>query len=429
MAIQASETVAHLALERKRDEDEIMAEASFVGDRLMAYLRIGIFLSWGLANSVGVRLVGEEPIRDTPRAIALAVYILLAIWAVVGTTYALRQIRSGASRPSIRAAQFWPYFGTTADFAFVAVMHWRDLATHQYTPDVALAPCAVFLAFQLTRFTTWQVGYGTVLAIVTYLGSQVAAGYTRAVPLIFVSTSLLGMGVLIGAMNRYVRRMFVDVRRRDNLRRFLPSQIADRVLKNGDALKPASREVTILFTDIRDFTSLSEHLPPGEVLAFLDRYFGHMSQIVKGHDGVVNKFLGDGMLAVWGVPDRDALHAEKALKAALDMRKKLVEFNQERTNEGKPTIRMGIGIHTGLVAAGMLGGADQHEYTVIGDAVNLASRIEGLTKSLGVDLLVSEKTWSQLQTRFEGQRAGEEKVKGRNEPVVVYTVAGFQRAS
>ena len=188
-------------------------------------------------------------------------------------------------------------------------------------------------------------------------------------------------------------------------------------------LAPSQREVTVLFTDIRDFTAMSEQMAPSEVLAFLDRYFGHMSQIVKGHDGIVNKFLGDGMLAVWGAPDSDELHAEKALKAALDMRKKLKEFNQERVHEGKAPIRMGIGIHTGIVAAGMLGGADQHEYTVIGDAVNLASRIEGLTKSLGVDLLVSESTWKQLKAKFEGVRAGEEHVKGRVESVVVYTVA------
>jgi adenylate cyclase len=168
---------------------------------------------------------------------------------------------------------------------------------------------------------------------------------------------------------------------------------------------------------------MSETMAPESLLMFLDDYFGHMSQIVKGHDGIVNKFLGDGMLAVWGAPDTDPHHAEKALKAALDMRKKLIEFNEHRVKTGHPPIRMGIGVHTGMVAAGMLGGADQHEYTVIGDAVNLASRIETLTKALGVDLLVSESTWKQLkEPRYDCTRAGEEHVKGRAEPVVVYTV-------
>jgi adenylate cyclase len=195
------------------------------------------------------------------------------------------------------------------------------------------------------------------------------------------------------------------------------------VLAGGEAaLQPVQCEVTVLFTDIRDFTTLSEAMAPRDVLEFLDDYFGHMAQVVKGHDGLVNKFLGDGMLAFWGVPDRSPDHAELALKAALDMRKKLVELNQAREKAGRAPVRFGIGVHTGTVAAGMLGGADQHEYTVIGDAVNVASRIEGLTKSHAVDILVSESTRLKAGERFTARRVAEEKVKGRAETVVVYAL-------
>jgi adenylate cyclase len=147
-----------------------------------------------------------------------------------------------------------------------------------------------------------------------------------------------------------------------------------------------------------------------------------MSQIVKGHDGVVNKFLGDGMLAFWGVPEEDPRHAEQALAAALSMRAKLRDINADRAEAGLAPIRIGIGIHTGLVAAGMLGSADQHEYTIIGDAVNVASRVEGLTRRLETDILVTESTWSQLNGAFQGRRLAEEPVKGRSEPVVVYAL-------
>jgi adenylate cyclase len=304
-------------------------------------------------------------------------------------------------------------------------MNWRNHEVGRYYPSGFVAGLMFFMAFALVRFSPVHTVLATALASIAFLvvDQFVVGRDTSWLEALFVIASFIGFGVVIGVANRRVREMFVDVRRRENLQRFLPRQVADRVMKNSGMLAPSQREVTVLFTDIRDFTSMSERMAPNEVLAFLDRYFGHMSQIVKGHDGIVNKFLGDGMLAVWGAPDSDDLHAEKALKAALDMRRKLKEFNEERAKEGIPPIRMGIGIHTGIVAAGMLGGADQHEYTVIGDAVNLASRIEGLTKSFGVDLLVSESTFRQLREKFDCARAGEEKVKGRSEPVVVFTVA------
>jgi adenylate cyclase len=139
-------------------------------------------------------------------------------------------------------------------------------------------------------------------------------------------------------------------------------------------------------------------------------------------EGMVNKFLGDGMLACWGVPTPGGTHAADAMRAALAMRRRLEEFNATRAPE--PPLRMGVGLHTGVVAAGMLGGSEQSEYTVIGDAVNLASRIEGLTKALGVDILVSESTWQQGQGLFAGRRLSEEKVKGRAEAVVVFSLEG-----
>jgi adenylate cyclase len=242
-------------------------------------------------------------------------------------------------------------------------------------------------------------------------------------PTLFVLAGFAVIGVLTGWTNRAVRRMFNDLRMRDNLTRFLPQQVAERMLRLGPAaLAPVQREVTVLFSDIRGFTSMSERLEPRAVLALLDDYFSRMSQIVKGHDGVVGKFLGDGMMAFWGAPDRDPDHAIRAVKAAADMRRGLVELNRLREQDGEPPIRIGIGIHTGTVAAGMLGGSLQSEYTVIGDAVNVASRIEGLTKTHEVDILISETTWTLLGGAMEGARLASETIRGRKEPVVLYTI-------
>ncbi len=130
------------------------------------------------------------------------------------------------------------------------------------------------------------------------------------------------------------------------------------------------------------------------------------------------------MMAVWGVPERLEDHATPALAAALDMQVKVAERNAERARLGHPPLRIGIGIHSGTVAAGLLGGAEQHEYTVIGDAVNVASRVEGLTKRLGAGILVSAAAWEMAGGRFSGARIAEERVKGRDEPVVVYRLDG-----
>ena len=155
---------------------------------------------------------------------------------------------------------------------------------------------------------------------------------------------------------------------------------------------------------------------------FLDDYFGRMTQVVQGHDGSVNKFIGDGLMALWGAPEPLADHAVHAVKAALDIQKVMTEINEHREAAGETPLRIGVGVHTGEVAAGMLGNSSQAEYSVIGDAVNVASRIEGLTKEHGTGVLVSEATWNLLGGRFAGERVGEVLVKGRRAPVVIYAL-------
>ncbi|MFL5322101.1 MAG: adenylate/guanylate cyclase domain-containing protein [Myxococcaceae bacterium] len=414
--VQASETVARLQVERRRDDEQVKAESALIGEQFLSVIRLFMFVMFGVSVILPALTGDFTPVFDLARVLVASAYALFCLI----TLFAVRRVKSAVGR-----ALVVPMIMITIDYAFIVFMGWRRaVVDHLAFPETTVITCAVLVAFCVARFSRVHVWYSALLSIASYV---FITAYTQRFSLHsvgFVIGGFISLALMMHWANQRLARMFLDIRRRENLARFLPRQIAERVLKHENLLEPTQREVTVLFTDIRDFTSLSEKMPPREVLAFLDRYFGHMSQIVKGHDGVVNKFLGDGMLAVWGVPDRDEQHAEKALKAALDMRKKLIEFNQERVNEGLPPIRMGMGIHTGPVAAGMLGGADQHEYTVIGDAVNLASRIEGLTKALHVDLLVSESTWAQLGERFRGARAGEETVKGRLQPVTVYTIEG-----
>lgn len=173
------------------------------------------------------------------------------------------------------------------------------------------------------------------------------------------------------------------------------------------------REVCLLFSDIRGFTTLSESLPPEEVTRLLDRYFSRMVTAIHAHGGTLDKFMGDGIMAFFGAPQprdnpcADAFAAAKAMLAAL------AEFNRELEAEGRPPLAIGIGLNYGAAVVGYIGAADRHEYTAIGDAVNAASRIEGLTKEAGYPLLASRAVMERLPAREGFVPLGEMAVKGR----------------
>jgi adenylate cyclase len=318
-------------------------------------------------------------------------------------------------RPAILAA---------VDAAFMTALGYFDmLGGEPFGPGQHAIAMSVLILFSVTRMNVWHVVLATGLAIVSFVFLSSLDDTLATQKSVFVLGGMAVLGFMVALTNRAVGPMFAGLRQRDNLTRFMPSQVAERLLRAGpDALAPVEREVTVMFSDIRGFTSMSEGLSPREVLAMLDDYFGRMGQIVKGHDGVIGKFLGDGLLAFWGVPDRLPDHAQRAVRAARDMRKAVKELNEHRATQGLPPIAIGIGIHTGNVAAGMLGGALQAEYTVIGDAVNVASRVEGLTKDHKVDLLISETTWSQLAEPRVGENVGSAEIRGRKQPIVLYTL-------
>jgi adenylate cyclase len=311
---------------------------------------------------------------------------------------------------------------TTIDFALITTMSLISQHDgHAFAAGRHAIASAIIISFSVTRQGVFHAVFAVGCALVSY---AIAA---RHILISFDSLFAMGgycvLGFMIVITNRAAEKMFFGLRQRDNLTRFLPQQVAERVLSRGpSALAPIEREVTVMFSDIRGFTAMSEGLSPRDVLVFLDDYFGRMSQIVKGHDGVVGKFMGDGLLAFWNVPDPLPDHALRAVRAARDMRKVIRELNTQREREGLPRIRIGIGIHTGPVAAGMLGGALQSEYTIIGDAVNVASRIEGLTKEHGVDVLISETTFAQLPEPRRGDKLASAEIRGRKEPIVLYTI-------
>ena len=427
-------------LELDRTEQVIGAEGALKREEMVAWVRIVAILGWALTMTAVD--VGQHAGLDRWRVFLGPGYLLWAIGVLRGVRGAVRQPRTSSW---LRTTRVWalvlPAFDTLICSALLlAPEAGGELARlPALYPERAAATFLLVIAFALARPDWRYVVYTAVLAETAFLVSVFlprplyGGGPSPDDPKIWVSVLYVTVGfvlvaVLVTRTLTLMREDFRGVRRLSNLKRFLPAQIAERVYRGGDALlAPVSREVTVMFTDLRDFTAQSETMPPSEVLALLDFYFGHMTQIVKGHDGVVGKFIGDGMLAFWGVPETHPRHAEAALKAALDMRTKLEEINRERAQTGLPPLRIGVGVHTGLVAAGMLGGAALSEYTVLGDTVNLASRIEGLNKQHGTDILASDATWAQAGAAFEGERLGEDHVKGRERPVLLYRVVGLAR--
>ena len=205
----------------------------------------------------------------------------------------------------------------------------------------------------------------------------------------------------------------------DNFCRYVEKQVAELVLRGDVNLAGEKRDVTIMFCDIRDFTRLSEAQEPEAVVQFLNQFFAKMIDVIFKYRGTLDKFIGDGIMAVFGAPIDTGMNEELAIRAALEMRQELEAINSERI-QGEPTIHFGIGIHSGEVIAGNIGSEKRLEYTVIGTPVNIASRIEGLNKRLKTDILISEATYLKVRNLIQVKKNRPEIVRGVREPVSTY---------
>jgi adenylate cyclase len=204
--------------------------------------------------------------------------------------------------------------------------------------------------------------------------------------------------------------------------RYVSEEVVDSLLEEPEGLKLGGvlREVTILMSDIRSFSTICEQLPPDKVMMMLNTYLGTMSEIIMGHQGTIDEFIGDAILAIFGAPISRPDDADRAVQCARDMQQAMHEINRANVELGLPEISMGIGVNTGAVIAGNIGSEKRSKYGVVGHQVNLTSRIESETG--GGEILISETTRNKLQTAYEFGKQRTVRVKGINQAVSVYRV-------
>ena len=218
---------------------------------------------------------------------------------------------------------------------------------------------------------------------------------------------MLFLGVVLPTLEQAVSQELEKRRVRNLFSRFISPEMVDQMMSTQDLNSLNKRsDVSIIFSDIRGFTTLSEKLSPEDVVALLNPYLEAMSKVIYKHGGTVDKYEGDAIIAFFGEPVPFKDHAVRALRASLDMRVALDELRKQWEKEGRPNqIEMGIGINSGEVFVGLLGSAQRINYTVIGDNANLASRLQDLTKTYAWPILISESTYQQVKDEFDTEFA------------------------
>lgn len=354
----------------------------------------------------------------------------------------------GFARPTVEDEPYADAFGVTLS-GYAPVMTADGRSVGLVGVDVTAEQLAA-----MRRTVLWQVAvaFGLTMLVLAVAAVLVARNVRRPLSRIIDAADAISRGDLdtrinlqrddeLGLMSRHFDRMAQQLQEREFIRetfgRYVSERVARELLKGGGgpALGGEERVVTVLFSDLQGYAALSERLPPPRVVEMLNLYFGEMNQIIDLHGGCVIEFLGDAILAVYGAPSYLPDHAEAAVRSAQAMRRRLAELDHQWREAdlarywrdgSMPAVTARIGVHTGRVVAGNVGSHSRMKYAVIGDTVNIASRLEGLNKTLGTDVLVSHEVYGQLPHElgrlFEAR--GEHRVKGRDQPVQVYAMSG-----
>jgi adenylate cyclase len=232
------------------------------------------------------------------------------------------------------------------------------------------------------------------------------------------------IGSVAEGFNHMVRGLEESQFMKESFGRYVTQEIRDEILAGRVSLDGEMKRATLLFSDLRSFTPLVESTHPKQVITIMNQYFSQMTEAIKDKRGLVLQYVGDEIEAVFGAPVSYDDHPERAVEAALEMRRRLILLNHSFEKQGFAPLQHGIGIHTGAVLAGNIGSKDRISYALVGDTVNLASRIEGLTKEFSTDIILSQTTHDLLTGFFHTEQLPAVKVKGRTEEILIYKLLG-----
>lgn len=285
---------------------------------------------------------------------------------------------------------------------------------------LSIAAAVILVTTSLALWIGWRLASRMGLAL-----ARVSSAMRRLEQQEYVKVDAVKTGDELEDLAQGFNQMVDGLRERDKLRvtmgKYMTEEVLQHVLAGDVELGGKTLEITILFCDLRGFTTFAEKRTAMELVTILNEYFTEMVDCVMSEGGVVDKYIGDNIMAVFGAPVSRPDDATRAVRAALKMRGALATLNARFEARGIEPLRFGIGLHTGEVVAGNIGSAKRMEYTVIGDAVNVASRLESKTKDLGTDLLISDETNARL-TDITTEPIGDVQVKGRAAPVKIFKV-------
>ncbi len=442
MAVSVREAVSGTGELSRSEIDETLRVARIELENEIARYRVRFLLIvavlTGIAVTIGTVLGGDAPLF-APGYFAAAALIAYGLRVAIE--------RRGATQTFVYLSIVFDLVSSSAIFPLNELAEEdAGLEGIMFTPWLVIAPISVLVLLHSLRGDRRALLFATTLAAIlvgililvtpspvfdpatnTAIGVPgiVAQGPAELIPLLVLGT---GVVVLAGTLGIYSQE---QARRRLKIHakvlRYVPDAAYEQVrAETTDAgIRAPGRllEVTLLSSDLRGFTAMSEKLRPQEIVDQLNAYHDAMCREIERHGGMLDKLMGDGALAVfgWKGEPRDAGAAD-AVACARAMRAKLAELNQARAAKSLPPLAMGIGIHTGSCVGGNVGAGKKLSYTYIGDAVNVASRVEGLTKELGAPLIATEATVSRLESRAGLRSLGTVTVRGKSEPMVVHAV-------